>query len=63
MQIIPAQLAKENKKFIFGALKKGARASEFEIAIQWLLDAGLIYQVNRISTPSPDFVTQKICIL
>lgn len=49
---IPAQLAKENKKFIFGALKKGARASEFEIAIQWLLDAGLIYQINRISTPS-----------
>ena len=41
---IPAQLAKENKKFIFGALKKGARASEFEIAIRWLLDAGLIYQ-------------------
>ena len=49
---IPAQLAKENKKFIFGALKKGARASEFEIAIQWLLDAGLIYQINRITTPS-----------
>ena len=49
---IPTQLAKENKKFIFGALKKGARASEFEIAIQWLLDAGLIYQINRISTPS-----------
>lgn len=49
---IPAQLAKENKKFIFGALKKGARVSEFEIAIQWLLDAGLIYQINRITTPS-----------
>ena len=49
---IPSQLAKENKKFIFGALKKGARASEFELAIQWLIDAGLIYQVNRISTPS-----------
>lgn len=49
---IPAQLAKENKKFIFGVLKKGARASEFEIAIRWLLDAGLIYQINRITTPS-----------
>ena len=49
---IPVQLAKENKKFIFGALKKGARVSEFEIAIQWLLDAGLIYQINRITTPS-----------
>ena len=49
---IPAQLAKENKKFIFGALKKGARASEFEMAIQWLIDAGLIYKVNRASSPT-----------
>lgn len=48
---IPAQLAKENKKFIFGALKKGARASEFEMAIQWLIDAGLIYQINRVTAP------------
>ena len=48
---IPSQLAKENKKFIFGALKKGARASEFEMAIQWLIDAGLVYQVNRVSSP------------
>ena len=37
---IPAQLAKENKKFIFGAIKKGARAADFEAAIQWLVDAG-----------------------
>ena len=48
---IPSQLAKENKKFIFGALKKGARASEFELAIQWLIDAGLVYQINRVSAP------------
>lgn len=48
---IPSQLAKENKKFIFGALKTGGRASEFEIAIQWLKDAGLIYQINRVSLP------------
>lgn len=48
---IPSQLAKENKKFIYGALKKGGRASEFEIAIQWLLDAGLIYQIHRVSQP------------
>ena len=48
---IPSQLAKENKKFIFGALRKGARASEFEMAIQWLIDAGLIYQVNRVTAP------------
>lgn len=48
---IPAQLAKENKKFVFAAIKKGARASEFELAIQWLLDAGLIYKVCRVSAP------------
>lgn len=46
---IPSQLAKENRKFIYGAMKKGARASEFEIAIQWLIDAGLVYKVPRIS--------------
>ena len=46
---IPSQLAKENKKFIFGALKKGARAAEYESAIQWLADAGLIYKVERVS--------------
>lgn len=46
---IPSQLAKENKKFIFGALKKGARASEYDLAIQWLIDAGLIYKIERVS--------------
>lgn len=44
---IPSQLAKENKKFIYGLLKEGARAKEFELAIEWLKDAGLIYKVNR----------------
>lgn len=44
---IPAQLAKENKKFIYGVLKEGARAREFELAIEWLRDAGLVYKVNR----------------
>lgn len=48
---IPMQLAKENKKFFFGQIKKGARSSEFEIAIQWLLDCGLIYKVNRVNEP------------
>ena len=48
---IPAQLAKENRKFIYGAIKKGARASEFETAIQWLLDAGLVYRVHRATAP------------
>ncbi len=49
---IPSQLARENKKFIYGAVKKGARASDFELAIQWLVDAGLAYRVNRATTPS-----------
>ena len=48
---IPAQLAKENRKFIYGVIRKGARASEFEIAIQWLLDAGLVYRVHRATAP------------
>lgn len=48
-QSIPSQLAKENKKFIYGALKPGARATAFETAIQWLQDAGLVYKVNRVS--------------
>ena len=48
---IPSQLAKENKKFVYGALKKGARATQFEMAIEWLIDAGLIYKVPRVSEP------------
>lgn len=48
-QSIVSQLTKENKKFIFGAMKKGARASEFEEAIQWLTDAGVVYKVNRVN--------------
>lgn len=46
---IPSQLAKENKKFTFSVLKKGARMAEYENAIQWLVDAGLIYKINRIT--------------
>lgn len=49
-QSIVSQLAKENKKFIFGALKKGARASEYEEAIQWLVDAGIVYKINRVAS-------------
>jgi len=45
---IPSQLARENKKFIFGALRKGARAVDFELALEWLVDAGLVYKVNRV---------------
>lgn len=50
-QSIPIQLAKENKKFFFRQIKKGARSSDFEIAIQWLMDSGLIYKVNRVNEP------------
>lgn len=49
---VPLQLAKENKKFFFGQIKKGARSSEYEIAIQWLVDCGLIYKVNRVNEPN-----------
>ena len=49
---IPAQLDKDNKKFIYGALKKGGRAAEFEMAIQWLIEAGLIYRIYRATTPN-----------
>lgn len=51
MNII-GQLAKENKKFIYGQIRKGARAKDFEIAIQWLIDAGLILKVCRIEKPT-----------
>ncbi len=48
---IPSQLAKENKKFIFSVIREGARAKEFETALQWLIEAGLIYKTSLISTP------------
>jgi len=48
---VPMQLAKENKKFFFGQIKKGARSSEFEKAIQWLIDSGLIYRVHKVNIP------------
>lgn len=48
---IPSQLARDNKKFIYGALRKGARANDFEIAIQWLVDSGLVHKVHLISKP------------
>ena len=50
-QSILGQLSRENKKFIYGALKKGGRAKEFEVAIQWLVDAGLVYKVNKCTKP------------
>ena len=49
---IPAQLAKENKKFIYGLIKEGARAKEYELAMLWLTDCGLIHKVHRVNAPS-----------
>lgn len=48
---IPAQLSKENKKFVYTALKAGARAREYETALKWLDDAGMLAQVFRVGTP------------
>jgi predicted AAA+ superfamily ATPase len=48
---IPAQLAKENKKFIYGAVKPGSRAKDYELALSWLVDSGLVHKVYRVSKP------------
>ncbi|MCD8326003.1 MAG: ATP-binding protein [Lachnospiraceae bacterium] len=47
---IPSQLAKENKKFIYGLIREGARAKEYETAIMWLSDCGLVHKVSRVNT-------------
>ena len=66
---VPAQLSKENRKFVYGLIRQGARAKEFELAMQWLLDCGLIYKVGRISKPDmpltayQDFSAFKLFIL
>lgn len=48
---IPSQLAKENKKFIYGLVREGARAKEYETAIMWLADCGLVHKVSRVNSP------------
>ena len=50
-QSILSQLSKENKKFVYGVLKKGGRAKEFELAIQWLVDVGLVYKITKVTKP------------
>ena len=66
---VPQQLAKSNKKFIYGDIQKGARAKDFELAIQWLLDAGIIYKISRVRKPglplkfSEDFSGFKLFLL
>jgi predicted AAA+ superfamily ATPase len=56
---IPAQLAKENKKFIYGLIREGARAKDFEMAIQWLTDAGLLHKVYSLSKPALPLVAYQ----
>lgn len=66
---IPTQLAKENKKFIYGLIKEGARAREYELALAWLIDCGLVYQINRVNdckiplSAYQDFSAFKLYIL
>lgn len=66
---IPSQLFKDNKKFIYGALRQGARAKDFEIAIEWLVDSGLLYKVSRCTKPAlpldiyEDFSVFKLYLL
>lgn len=49
---IPSQLAKENKKFIYGLVREGGRAKDYETAIMWLSDCGLVHKVSRVNTPN-----------
>ena len=58
-QSIPQQLAKENKKFIYSAIRSGGRAKEFEVAIQWLVDCGLLLKNNNIEIPQLPIAAYK----
>jgi len=58
-QSIPAQLAKENKKFVYGVMKDGARAKDFELAIQWLVDSGLLLKSYRVSKPGMPLIAYQ----
>jgi len=49
---IPAQLAKENKKFVYGIVREGARAKDYELALLWLADCGLVHKVHRATAPN-----------
>jgi uncharacterized protein len=49
---IPAQLAKENRKFIYGIIKEGSRAKDYELALSWLIDCGHVHKVCRVTKPA-----------
>lgn len=59
-QSLPSQLAKENRKFTYGNLKKGARAREFELAIEWLTNAGIVHKVNRCNKPGMPLIAYAV---
>jgi predicted AAA+ superfamily ATPase len=59
-QSLPSQLAKENRKFTYGNLKKGARAREFELAIEWLTNAGIVHKVNRCNKPGMPLIAYSV---
>jgi predicted AAA+ superfamily ATPase len=56
---IPAQLDREHKKFVYGVMKEGARAKEFELAIQWLVDSGILLKIFCVSTPSMPLIAYQ----
>jgi hypothetical protein len=58
-QSIPSQLSKENKKFIYGLVKQGARAKEFELSLSWLTDCGLVHKIQRISKSAVPLVAYQ----
>jgi predicted AAA+ superfamily ATPase len=58
-QNIPAQLSKENKKFVYGVMKEGARAKDFELAIQWLVDSGILLKTHQISKPAMPLIAYQ----
>jgi hypothetical protein len=66
---LPSQLSKENKKFVYSVVREGGRAKDFELTIQWLVDAGLVHRVARVSKPViplkvyEDFTAFKLYLL
>lgn len=66
---IPAQLAKENKKFIYGIIRQGARSKDYELALAWLIDCGLLHKISRVTKPAvplkayEDFVAFKLFLV
>ena len=56
---IPVQLARENRKFIFGAVREGSRAKDYELALSWLIRRGLVYKINRVTKPGLPLVAYE----